>query len=149
MMAVRRELKRPEEESGIDRFNRAKVLVRLGRFGEARAELEACLQLFQNKPDWRAKALSSLADLFYRQGEVAQAITQARRALALREQLPDPADRAISRNNQANYLERHGTPSTLAEAFHQVVEVGEGACERTPQTHMRRDRGRRSVLMVW
>ena len=42
--------------------------------------------------------------------------TLERRALAIREQLPDPADRAISHSNLANYLERHGTPSALAES---------------------------------
>jgi hypothetical protein len=47
---------------------------------------------------------------------LAQAITQERRALALCEQLPDPADRAISHSNLASYLDRSGTPSALAEA---------------------------------
>jgi tetratricopeptide (TPR) repeat protein len=124
MMAVRRELKRPEGEIGIDRFNRANVLKNLGRFGEARAELEACLPLFQNDPAMSAKVLSSLADLFARQGDVAQAITQQRRALALREQLPVPDDCAISHNNLANYLERLGTPSALAESpRHQLAAL--------------------------
>jgi len=55
---------------------------------------------------------------------VAQAITQQRRSLALCEQLPDPADRAGSHNNLANYLERHGTPSALAEsARHQLAAL--------------------------
>ena len=54
--------------------------------------------------------LSSLADLFDEQGDVPQAITQERRALALCEQLPDPAT-APSHNNLATYLERSGTPS--------------------------------------
>jgi len=114
-LEVRRALERPAEDIGATRFNRANVLGRLGRFGEARAELEDCLQLFQNKPDWSGKVLGSLAGLYFRQGDAAQAITQQRRALALREQLPDPADRAISHNNLANYLERQGTPSALAE----------------------------------
>ena len=40
------------------------------------------------------------------------------------EQLPDPADRAISHNNLANYLERHGTPSALAESpRHQLAAL--------------------------
>jgi tetratricopeptide (TPR) repeat protein len=124
ILDVKRALERPAEDIGATRFNRANVLVSLGRFGEARAELEACLQLFQNKPDWKAKVLGSLADLFDRQEDVAQAITQQRRALALCEQLPDPADRAISHNNLANYLERHGTPSALAESpRHQLAAL--------------------------
>jgi hypothetical protein len=64
----------------------------------------------------RAGVLSSLAGLFGIQGDVAQAITQERRALALREQLPAPRDRAISHHNLANHLERSGTPSALAES---------------------------------
>lgn len=117
IMDVKRVLKRPEMEIGIDRFNRANVLLRIqNRFGEARAELEACLQLFQDKPDWSAKVISSLATLFGNLGDVAQAITQQRRALALREQLPDPGDRAISHNNLANNLENQVTPSAPAES---------------------------------
>jgi hypothetical protein len=53
--------------------------------------------------------------MFSQQDDVAQAITQERRALALREQLPDPSDRAISHNNLARYLDRRGTPPALAE----------------------------------
>jgi tetratricopeptide (TPR) repeat protein len=93
-------------------MNRANVLRHLRQFGEAKAELEACLTLFQNKPDWSAKVLGSLANLFDAQGDNAQAIAQQRRALALREQLPDPADRAISHNN----LERNGSPEALTES---------------------------------
>ena len=95
ILEVKHELERPAEDIGATRFNRANVLMGLGRFGEVRAELEACLQLFQDNPSMRAKTLSSLADLFSRQGDVSQAITQARRALVVCEQLPDPADRAI------------------------------------------------------
>jgi len=116
MLEVRRALQRPAEEIGAARMNRAVELGQLQRFGEARAELEDCLQFFQNNPAVKAKVLSSLADLFDRQGDVAQAITQERRSLALCEQLPDPADRAISHNNLAKYLDRRGTPSALAES---------------------------------
>jgi tetratricopeptide (TPR) repeat protein len=121
-LVVQRALERPAEEIGAVRMNRANVLVEIpGRFGEAKAELEACLTLFQNKPDWSAKVLSSLADLFDKQGDIAQAITQERRALALREQLPDPADRAISHSNLANYLERSGAPSAIAESSRHML----------------------------
>ena len=71
-------------------MNRAVELGSLGRFGEAKAELEECLQVFQNDPAMRARVLSSLATLFDEQGDVPQAIAQQRRALALCEQLPDP-----------------------------------------------------------
>ncbi len=116
IIAVKRALARPAEEIALDRMNRANVLGRLGRFGEAQAELEACLQINQHDDANRAKVLSSLADLFDEQGDVAQAIRQERRALALHEQLPDPSSRAASHNNLANYLERSGAPSALAES---------------------------------
>jgi hypothetical protein len=88
----------------------------LGRIDEAKAELEACLTLFEGDPAMSAAVLSSLADVFYRQGDIRQAIIQERRSLVLREQFPNPADRAVSHNNLANNLERSGTPSDLAES---------------------------------
>jgi tetratricopeptide (TPR) repeat protein len=115
-LKVKQALERPAEDIAGDRMKRAIVLVPLGRFGEAKAELEACLQVFQNDPANRARVRSSFAVLFSQQGDVAQAITQERRALALCEQMPNPRDRAISHNNLANYLERSGTPSALAES---------------------------------
>lgn len=59
-----------------------------------------------------------LADLISEQGDFSQAITQARRALGIREQQPDPEARATSHSNLASYLERSGTPAALAEAPH-------------------------------
>ena len=71
-----------------------------------------------------SQVLGSLASLFDEQGDVRQAITQERRALALCEQLPDPRDRAISHHNLAIYLERSGTPSALAESSrHQLAAL--------------------------
>ena len=124
VLEVKRALQRPAEDIARNRMNRAVELGRLRRFGEAKAELEECLQVFQNDPARRARVLGSLADLFDEQGDVPQAIVQERRALALREQLPDPSDRAISHNNLANYLERSGTPSALAESSrHQLAAL--------------------------
>jgi tetratricopeptide (TPR) repeat protein len=124
VLEVKRALERAVEDIARDRFNRANVLLRLGRFGEARAELEDCLQVFQGMPKESSSVLSSLAELFFRQGDVPQAITQERRALAVREQLPDPADRAISHNNLANYLERQGAAPALAEsARHRIAAL--------------------------
>jgi tetratricopeptide (TPR) repeat protein len=124
VLEVERALERPEEDIGASRFNRANVLVQLGRFGEARTESEACLELFQDNPSGRSKVLSSLADLFSRQGDVPQAITQERRALAVREQLPDPEDRAISHHNLATYLQRQGTAPAFAESTrHQLAAL--------------------------
>ncbi|MGH2358741.1 MAG: CHAT domain-containing protein [Candidatus Limnocylindria bacterium] len=124
VLEVKRALERPVEDIAIDRVNRAVVLMKLGRYPEAKAELEDCLQVFHNDPPMRAKVLSSFADLFDKQGDVGQAITQERRALALREVLPDPQDRAISHNNLANCLERSGMPSAVAESpRHQLAAL--------------------------
>ena len=116
VLELKRTLQRPAQDIAVTRMNRANVLGRLGRFREAQAELEACLQVFQHDPASSAGTLGSLASLFDDQGDVPQAITQERRALALRQQLPDPRERAGSHHNLANYLERHGTPSALAES---------------------------------
>ena len=115
---------RPAEDIAADRMNRANVLTNLGRFGEAKAEMEACLHVFQNDAARRARVLSSLASLFGKQGDLREAIIQERRALAIREQLPVPRDRAISHFNLAKYLERSGTRSALAEApCHQLADL--------------------------
>jgi tetratricopeptide (TPR) repeat protein len=118
-------LRRPAEDIAATRMNRANVLMELqGRFAEAKAELEDCLRLSQGNPVASARVLGCLADLFNKQGDVSQAITQQRRALSVCEQLPDPTDRAISHGNLANYLERSGTPSALAEApRHELVAL--------------------------
>lgn len=106
LLEVKRTLKRPAEDIAGDRANRAKVLVQLGRFDEARSELEDCLHIFQHDPARRASVRSSLAALFNKQGDVAQAVIQQRRALALHEALPDSYDRAISHGNLAIHLNR-------------------------------------------
>jgi len=124
VLDVKRALQRPAEDIARTRINRAVALGRLRRFGEAKVELEEGLQVFQNDPAMRVKVLGSLADLFDEQGDVPQAIVQERRALAIREQLPDPSDRAGSHYNLALYLERSGTPSALAESSrHQLAAL--------------------------
>ena len=124
VLEVKRALHRPAEDIANTRMNRAVALGRLGRFGEAKAELEECLQVFQNDPAGEQWCSAALAILFFEQGDVTQAIAQERRALALCEQLPDPRDRAISHHNLANYLERSGNPSALAESSrHQLAAL--------------------------
>lgn len=124
ILEVKRALHRPEEDIANSRMNRANVLRHLGDFGAARAELEAGLLIFENDYVRKARTLGSLAKLFYDQGDVAQAITQERRALALFEQLPGPTERASSHGNLANYLERSGTLAALAEApRHQFADL--------------------------
>ena len=124
-LEAERALGRPVEEIARTRANRATVLLHMpGRIDEAKAELEACLTLFESDPAMRAMVLGSLADVLERQGDIPQAIIQQRRSLAIQEQLPYPADLAISHNNLANYLERSGTPSALAESsFHQLAAL--------------------------
>jgi hypothetical protein len=122
---VKRALQRSAEDIGETRMNRANVLVEIpGRLGEAKAELEACLELFRNKPDWISKVRGSLANLFDEQGDIAQAIIQQRRALALLEQLPNPTDRAISHNNLANYLNKSCSTGDLIESsYHRLAAL--------------------------
>ncbi len=124
ILEFKRALKHPPEDLGRDRVHRADVLCSLLRFGEAKAELEACLPVFENDPAQRAMVLGSLADIFGNQGDLVQAATQERRALALRESLPDPHARAASHNNLANYLERSRAPSALAESSrHRLADL--------------------------
>jgi tetratricopeptide (TPR) repeat protein len=124
ILAVKQALQRPAEDIAQTRMNRAVYLGQLRRFGEAQAELEACLAIFQQNPVVKARVLSSLASLFDDQGDLPQAIAQARRALALCEQLPGPGDRAISHNNLAIYLDRSGSPTALAAASrHQLAAL--------------------------
>jgi tetratricopeptide (TPR) repeat protein len=115
-LEMMRALERPAEDIAGGRMNRANALTHMGRFGEAKAELEVCLQVFQNNPTACVKILGSLAHLFDELGDVPQAITQQRRGLALSGQLPDPSARASSHQNLANYLDCSGTPSALAES---------------------------------
>lgn len=123
-LAIERELRRPAADIALAQMNRANVLTALGRYGEAQAELEACLDIFRGDPARSCTVLSSLATLFDYQGDVRQAVELGRRALAIREQLPDPSGRAISHNNLANYLEKTGTPSASAEsADHQLAAL--------------------------
>ncbi len=123
-LKVKRALKRPAEDIARSRTDRANVLKRLGRFSEAQAELETCLQIFHNDPAGRATVFSALASLFNAQDDVTQAITQQHRALALLEQLPNPRDRASSHDSLANYLAHSDTPSILAESSrHQLAAL--------------------------
>src|SRR5262249_14528808 len=83
ILEVNRVLERPAEDIARNRMNRANMLVRMGRFGAAKADLEDCLQVFQNDSAHRAKALSSLADLFDKQDDVAQAVSDLRQSRRL------------------------------------------------------------------
>jgi tetratricopeptide (TPR) repeat protein len=117
-ITIKQESKRPPEDIAKDRLNRANMLRRLERYSEAKLELEACLDIFETDPAGRGTALSSLASLFDDVGDLAQAITQQRRALALRNALDQPDARAISHANLANSLRRAGGEQNLAESAH-------------------------------
>lgn len=124
ILAIKRDLKRPEEDIAGDRMNRANLLGPLQRFDEARAELEACLEIFKDNPANCAAVLGSLANLFGEQGDVPQAIQQQRRALAMRERLPDPRNRAISHSNLGSCLDRSGKRQDRTEApLHQLAAL--------------------------
>lgn len=116
VLDVKHALKRPAQDIALDRITWANVLGRLGCFGEVRSKLDNCLQTFQNDPAHKAKVLGSLAELFGTQGDVTQAITQMRRALALCEQLSDPRDRARLHHNPAICLNISNAPSAHAES---------------------------------
>lgn len=116
VLEVKHALRRPAEDLGSTRINRAAVLRHLGRLGEAQTELEECLEVLENDPTRRAKVFGLLAILFDEQGDLPKATDLARRGLALCAQLPDPVDRASSHNNLANYLSCQGTPAALFDA---------------------------------
>jgi len=116
IIAIKQTLERPPEDVAVARMNRANVLRKLRRFSDARAELEYCLRVFENDPAQKARTLGSLASLFDDEGDIAQAVIQQRRALAIHEQLADPSDRAISHGNLAKYLAGRAAPSDLAES---------------------------------
>lgn len=116
ILQVKREVGRAAQDMAVTRMDRAIVLRRLRKFGEAQSDLERCLQIFQDDPAQSASVLSSLANLFDDQNDIQQAVELQRRALALREQLPNPRDRAISHHNLAISLQRTGTPAALAES---------------------------------
>ena len=123
-LEVKRFLQRPAAEIADTRFNRATMLGRLRRFDEAMEDLQACLQLFQHDPARKSRVLSALAALYDEQGDLAQALTQARRALALREGLPDPSERAISHNNLAIYLARNADAQAQEQAhWHRLAAL--------------------------
>jgi tetratricopeptide (TPR) repeat protein len=116
ILSAERELRRPVEDIAGSRMNRANELRKLQRFAEAKSELEECLEIFRSDPIRTARTLGSLASLFDDQGDIDQAVGQQRRALVLFERLPSPADRAGSHINLANYLERHGKETSIAES---------------------------------
>ncbi len=121
---IKQELKRPPDDIVKVRTNRGNMLCQLKRHGEAKLEFEACLDIVDNDPAGRAGVLGSLASLYDDIGDVAQAITQQRRALTLANALPGPTTRAALHQNLAIYLTKAGGQQNLAEsARHRVADV--------------------------
>jgi tetratricopeptide (TPR) repeat protein len=124
ILELRTALKNPIETIAGERRNRGVLLTQLHRYGEAKAELEDCLQFFDNDPLNRASAFAGLADLMSEQGDVSQAIVQARRAHAILSTLPDPETRSGSHNNLANYLRESGDALAVLEALrHRIAAL--------------------------
>ncbi len=121
---VKCELQRPPEDIALSRINRANVLSELERFEEAQIELESCLPLFQHNPAAQARTLSALATIFSDQNDFELAIKQEYRALAIRDDLPDPMDRAYSHANLALFFGKRNA-AMLPEEFwrHQLASL--------------------------
>ncbi|MDP3589062.1 MAG: tetratricopeptide repeat protein [Methylobacter sp.] len=113
-----------EHEQARRLFNSYGPLLRLERFDQAQAVLEKCLEVDKKADDLAGQAsdLSALADLWDERGNHLQAIALERQALALRERLDDPQDRAISHGNLANYLAKAGDyPACAAHSLALVI----------------------------
>jgi tetratricopeptide (TPR) repeat protein len=124
ILQVQQALQLSAQDIANTRMNRANVLKHLQRYDEAKAELEACLGVFQADPARSARVLSSLADLFATQNDLPQAIAQERHALALRTTLPNPQERAISHYNLALYLQTTRAANAQAESrYHQLADL--------------------------
>jgi tetratricopeptide (TPR) repeat protein len=110
MERVRAEAGRSQYELTQTRFNRYGPLLRLGRVGEARAVLEECLEVYRQAEAHQdeARVLIALASVWYEYGDVGQATGIARKALALFNRFPYPANRGISHHNLAGYLANGG-----------------------------------------
>jgi tetratricopeptide (TPR) repeat protein len=107
---VQRMLGAGEHDRMRTAFNKYGPLVALGRLAEAKLVAEGCLNAFHRAGDIlrEAKAVSALAEIWNELGDVHQAVAVERQALAARERLTNPVDRAGSHQNLSNYLHRAG-----------------------------------------
>jgi len=105
-----------QHERARTRINRYGPLLSLRRLDDAQRVLEGCLDVFREADDVtnQSKALSALADLWDERGDRVQAVALERHALAVRDRLPDLADRSISHGNLSNYLDRSGETEEAA-----------------------------------
>ncbi|MFH1993225.1 MAG: hypothetical protein ABIK98_12625 [Pseudomonadota bacterium] len=101
------------------RFNQYPSLLNLNKLSEAQQVLEYCLHVFRDNDDTyrQSAALSALASVWNRRGDLRQAIGLERQALSLCNGLPVPSDRAISHHNLSNYLHKAGQSDLSKQHF--------------------------------
>ena len=101
------------------RFNQYPSLLNLNKLSEAQQVLEDCLHVFRDNDDTyrQSAALSALASVWNRRGDLRQAIGLERQALSLCNGLPVPSDRAISHHNLSNYLHKAGQSDLSKQHF--------------------------------
>jgi hypothetical protein len=104
------------------RFNDYGPLLRLGRYGQARALLEACRAAFEpaHAISELGAVFTALAELEYMESDPPAAARFEQTALRYKYQAGSPGDCAISHNNLASYLERAGAAPEAALA-HQLA----------------------------
>ena len=126
--SAKRALGENEVELAVTSFNRYAPLLRLGRLDEAQRVLEGCLGVFRSAGavNHEASCLSALADFWNERNEIGEAIALARQALAVRNTLPDPWERAISHDNLGNYLARDSKEAEAAR--HHVAALVYAIC---------------------
>jgi len=129
-LSLLKETEQTQQENGAGRqelfrtrFNQYGPLRNLGRLDEAQSVLGECLAVFREVNDlgMQVKVLGSLASIWDERGDMGQAIALAKQALAICNQLPDPADRAISHGNLSNYLNKAGKIED--EARHVLADI--------------------------
>ena len=124
MIQVEHAVGATEHEIAMARIGRANAYRCLGRLPDAQRELEEILPVFAEDDYGRAMVLSSLASIFDGKGDLSHAIEVDRRALAIRNQLPNPADRAQSHEKLAICLERSGQTTLAAEGqYHRLASL--------------------------
>ncbi len=112
-LSLLKEKEQTEQENGAgrqelcgSRFNQYWPLINLGRLDEAQAVLGECLAVFREANDLihQAACLNAFANIWDLRGDMGQAIALEKQALAIRNQLSNPSNRAISHGNLSNYL---------------------------------------------
>lgn len=123
VLLIKKAIGQSEHEIARNRFNRAQELIDLKRLTEAQTELESCLDIFERIGDSTmcSTTLSGLASLYDEKGDSQRAVALVRRALDIKNTLPDPESRAISHCNLCNYLHRLNLPADAAA--HQLAAL--------------------------